>query len=200
MFKKFLLLLLTCTTFLAANAQTASTAVTDSTKMAKRIALSVYPLLKAGEGSGVLPVPVVTEKPDPDIDYKLLFDFVVKNPDSLAGELNHGLVEIVRRLNLHAASGIPSKRLFPVIVVHSAAINAVKTNESYRKKFNINNPNIELIQQLQQLGARFIVCGQTMEINDLTKNDLLPGMGISVSAQNMLSFYQLKGYVFFKIL
>ena len=183
--------------FFTASAQSASD---DSAKLARRTALSVYPLLKAGEGSGVLPVPVITEKPDPNIDYKLLFDFVVKNPDSLAGELNSGLIEIVRRLNLHVASGIPANKLMPVIVVHSGAINAVKTNGSYQKKFKRNNPNIELVEQLQKLGARFIVCGQTMEINELTKNDLLPGMGISLSAQNILSYYQLKGFVFFKIL
>lgn len=171
----------------------------DSAKQAKRAALSTYPLLNAGENSGVLPVPAITERPDPNLDYKFLFDFVVKNPDSLAGELNSGLVEIARRLNLHVACGIPAKKLFPVIIVHSAAINAVKTNESYRKKFNMDNPNIRLIKQLQQLGARFIVCGQTMQLNDLNQDDLLPGMGISLSAQTMLSFYQLKGYVLFKI-
>lgn len=196
MHKKFLLLLVICSTFLAATAQTT---LTDSAKQAKKSALSTYPLLNAGENSGVLPVPVITERPDPNLDYKFLFDFVVQNPDSLAGELNSGLVEITRRLNLHVACGIPAKKLFPVIIVHSAAINAVKTNESYRKKFNMDNPNIRLIGQLQQLGARFIVCGQTMQLNDLRQEDLLPGMGISLSAQTMLSFYQLKGYVLFKI-
>ncbi len=159
----------------------------------------LYPLLKAGNNSGVAPVTDVSEIPDPNIDYKLLFDLVVKNPDSLAKELNEGLVEIARRLNLHAASGIPAKRIFPVIVIHAGAVNAVKTNAAYQKKYKTDNPNTKLIDEMKKLGVKFIVCGQSLVYTDTKKEDLLPDIKISVTAQTALSSYQLKGYVLFKI-
>jgi intracellular sulfur oxidation DsrE/DsrF family protein len=161
--------------------------------------IALYPLLKAGDNSGVAQVTDVSEIPDPNIDYKLLFDFVVNNPDSLAKELNDGLVEIARRLNLHAASGIPAKRIFPVIVIHAGAVNAVKTNAAYQKKYKTDNPNIKLIDEMKKLGVKFIVCGQSMVFTDTKKEDLLPDIKISVTAQTALSGYQLKGYVMFKI-
>jgi hypothetical protein len=80
------------------------------------------------------------EVPDPNREYRLLFEFTAKNPDSLAKEINSNLDEIARVLNLHVASGIPANKLTPVIVVHGPGIEAVTTNESYKKKHSIDNP------------------------------------------------------------
>jgi intracellular sulfur oxidation DsrE/DsrF family protein len=171
----------------------------ENQKWEKLAATAQFPLLNAGENSGVAQVPNVSEIPDPTIDYKLLFDFIENNPDSLSGELNAGLVEISRRLNLHAAAGIPAKRILPVIVIHAGALNAVKSNAAYKKRYQKENPNVKLFEQMKQLGVKFIVCGQSMQFTGTSKDDLLPGIAISVSAQSALSMYQLKGYVLFKI-
>lgn len=171
----------------------------ESKKWEVLSATAQFPLLRAGENSGVAVVTNVNEVPDPNIDYKLLFDFVVNNPDSLSKELNEGLIEIARRLNLHAASGIPAKRIIPVIVIHAGALNAVKTNAAYQKRYKTDNPNIKLVEEMKQLGAKFIVCGQSMVFTDTKKDDLLPDIKISVTAQTALSSYQLKGYVLFKV-
>jgi hypothetical protein len=100
----------------------------QNVKWEKMSAAAMYPLLNAGENSGVAPVANVSEIPDPYIDYKLLFDFIDNNPDSASHELSYGLTEISCRLNLHAAGGIPAKRIMPVVVIHSAALNVVKSN------------------------------------------------------------------------
>lgn len=182
---------------------------TDSAKLEKEhienvkwetlSATVMYPLLKAGENSGVAPVANVSEIPDPNMDYKLLFDFIENNPDSASNEISYGLAEIARRLNLHAAGGIPIKRIIPVVVIHSAALNTMKSNAAYQKKYKKDNPNVQLIEQMKKLGVKFIVCGQSMAFTETIKEDLLPGIEISVSAQTALSMYQLKNYVLYKI-
>lgn len=168
-------------------------------KWDKMEAIALYPVMKAGKFSGVIPVADPTEIPDPNIDYKLLFELTAVNPDSTAAEVNNGLMEVVRKMNLHVASGIPLKRIIPVIVVHAGALHAFKTNVAYQKKYKMDNPNIKVIDDLKKLGAKFIACGQAMAFLEIKKEDLLPDMRISVTAQTVLSHYQLKGYVLYQV-
>jgi intracellular sulfur oxidation DsrE/DsrF family protein len=167
----------------------------DKIKWNKIDAKSEFPLLKGGKFSGIIPVKDPTEIPDPNIDYKILFELTGNNPDSTAKEINAGLDEIARVINLHIAAGIPVKRIMPVIVVHAAALNAIKNNDAYHKKYKVDNPNIKLIGDLEKIGARFIACGQAMEFFEVKKEELLPVVKVSLTAQTAITSYQLKGYV-----
>jgi len=218
--RKLLLLLLICTGFLFARAQTPhadsirnfkrdstlrAMYSADSLKVMKEYtqkekddkmeARMVYPFIKGGKGSGILPVDNPTEIPDPNIDYKILFEVANNNPDSVIKEINYSLDEIARIINLHVASGVPAKRIFPVIVVHAGALHALKNNEAFQKKYKMDNPSIPLINDLKKMGAKFIVCGQAMQFVDIKKEELLPDIKISLTAQTVLTHYQLKGYV-----
>lgn len=157
--------------------------------------VAIYPVLRAGEFSGVIPVKDLTEIPDPKIDYKLLFELTVNNPDSTIKEVNEGLMEVARKINLHVASGIPLKKIFPVIVVHAGALFAITNNAFYKEKYKTDNPNIKLVGELVALGARVIACGQAMAFLDLKREALLPEIKVSLTAQTVLSHYQLKGYI-----
>jgi intracellular sulfur oxidation DsrE/DsrF family protein len=161
-------------------------------------AVALYPVVRAGDNSGVVPVKDPTEIPDPNIEYKLLFELTSNNPDSVAKEMNFGLAEVARVINLHVASGVPVKKIIPVIVVHAGALHAFTTNAHYQEKYKLDNPNLKLIDELKGLGAKFIACGQAMAFLDLKKEALLPVMKISITAQTVLSHYQLKGYVLYK--
>jgi intracellular sulfur oxidation DsrE/DsrF family protein len=173
---------------------------TEKDGMQKMFARLEYPVMKAGQFSGIIPVKDANEIPDPDIDYKLLFELTVNNPDSLAKDINSGLTEIVRKINLHFASGIPLKRIIPVVVVHGAALDAISNNAAYQKKYKLDNPNIKTINELEKkVGAKFIACGQAMAFFKMAKEDLLPDIKISLTAQTVLSHYQLKGYVLYQI-
>lgn len=180
----------------------------DSLKMEKQYAeqmrwdhlskISIYPSIDKATGtkySGVIPVTDPTEIPDPKIDYKLLFEVTFQNPDSSASEENYALVEIARIINLHVASGIPLKKIFPVIVLHGSALRSITKNEVYLLKFKTNNPNYKLITALEDRGAKLIACGQAMNFVNLKREELLPEVKISLTAQTVLSSYQLKGYV-----
>jgi len=172
----------------------------DSVKWAKMEAKLIYPLLKAGTWSGVLPVPDADEIPDPSISYKLLFELVLPTKAKESKDINHGLTEICRLLNLHVASGIAVKKITPVIVVHGSALFAFYNNEFYQKKFKTDNPNIAVIEELiKKTGARFIACGQAMQFLEIQHSELIPQMKVSVTAQTVLSHYQLKGYKLYEI-
>lgn len=82
-------------------------------------ASSLLPVFSAGDFSGVVPVKYPTEMPDPKAEYKLLFEFTDNNPDSVIKEMNDGLVEVARTINLHVASGVPVNKIIPVIVVYA---------------------------------------------------------------------------------
>jgi intracellular sulfur oxidation DsrE/DsrF family protein len=164
-------------------------------RIAKLKSTFIYPVFNAGEGSGVIPVKGATEIPDPTLDYKLLFELEANNPDSVIQEINLGLVEIARIINLHVAAGIPLKKIFPVIVVHSGGLNVVTTNDYYKEHFKTNNPNIKLIHEMDAIGAKFIACGQAMAYFDFKKEAMLPEVKVSFTAKTVLSSYMLKGYV-----
>lgn len=164
-------------------------------KWEKMKAAEIFPLINATEMSGVVPVNNQEEIPDPKTTYKLLFELTLNNPDSTIQELNYGLVEVARIINLHAASGIPVKNIIPVIVAHGGVLHALKNNEYFQKKYKIDNPNIKLIGELEKFGAKFIACGQAMSFLDIQKEAFLPQVKVSLTAKTVLSGYQLKGFV-----
>ena len=154
-----------------------------------------FPVINAGKFSGVFPVTGVTEVPDIKMQYKLLFEMKNKNPDSLLNEPDQSLVEVARIINLHVASGIPLKNISIVLVMHGYGLYSICTNATYQKRFKMNNPNLNLISELEKLGTRFIACGQAMNFLDIKNEELLPVVKVSFTAQTALSGYQLKGYV-----
>ncbi len=164
-------------------------------KWEKMKAVEIFPIINASEMSGVVPVKNQEEIPDPKMTYKLLFELTMNNPDSTIQELNYGLVEVVRIINLHAASGIPLKNIIPVIVAHGGVLHSLKNNEYFRKKYKIDNPNIKLIGDLEKFGTKFIACGQAMSFLDIQKEAFLPQVKVSLTAKTVISGYQLKGFV-----
>jgi len=166
--------------------------------MAKIEATVTFPVLEAGTFSGVIPVEDVTEIPDPNLEYKLLFELVNFDSDA-PSKLDASIVEVARIINLHVASGIPLENISPVIVVHAGSLNAFTTNEFYNGKFKMDNPNMKLIGELEKLGAKFISCAQAMFFFEVDKEALLPMFKVSLTAQTILSSYQMKGYVKYRI-
>jgi intracellular sulfur oxidation DsrE/DsrF family protein len=181
----------------------------DSTKIAKQYsemekwdklkARAQYPLIKGGDWSGIIPVSNVDEIPDPKQDYKLLFELTEDNPDSLRSKPDGGLTEVARVINLHVASGIPANKIMPVLVIHGGALHAVSNNGYYQEHYKMENPNLKLINDLKNVGAKFIICGQAMNFLDMKKEEFLPEVKLSLTAQTVLSNYQLKGYVKYSI-
>lgn len=172
---------------------------TEALRWEKLKGVTQYPHFKGNEFAGVIPVSNLTEIPDPNLDYKLLFELVANNPDSAIKLANFSLVEVSRIINLHIAAGIPLKKINPVIVIHAGALKAFTHNGYYQKNYKTDNPNLELIREFEKIGGKFIACGQALSFINLEREALLPEIKISLTAQTVLSSYQMKGYVLYFI-
>lgn len=165
--------------------------------------VQMFPAIKGYKWAGVVPVQDIDDKLDPTMQYKLLMElagFAPKGQEATAPkEINGGIGEVARKINLHVADGVPKEKMDVVIIVHAGALFALLNNEKYKQKYQADNPNIALIKELQDFGAKFIVCGQAMTFLRLEKEDLLPGIKEAISAQTVLSMYELKGYKFYDV-
>lgn len=165
--------------------------------------VQMFPAIKGFKWAGVVPVQNVDEKLDPNMRYKLLMEltaFAAKGLEATAmKDINLGIGEVARKINLHVAGGVPKEKLDVVVIVHAGALFALMNNEKYKQKYNIDNPNIALIKELQNFGVKFVVCGQAMTFLKLEKEDLLPGIKEAISAQTVLSMYELKGYKMYNV-
>ena len=160
----------------------------------------IYHFMKGSHLSGVLPVESLTDVSDYTGVYKLLFDLAAGNPDDLKnGNINPGIQEIIRIINLHKASGIPENRMDIAVIIHGPSIQSFLGNEEYKKRFGIDNPNLDIINQLQQKGLKLTVCGQSLALREIEIEKMVAGMRKAYSARTTLSTYQLKGFVVFPI-
>ncbi len=167
----------------------------DSAAFSQLKAMAYYPLINAGLFSSVLPVEGIDERPDTTKDYKLLFEFTIGNPDTTHKNVNPGLQEIARIVNLHVASGIPISRIHIVVATHGPSLYSLENKGAYKKKYNADNPNIKLIDELMHYNAKFIACGQAMHLFLVNKAELVAGVKVSLTAQTVLSNYIEQGYV-----
>jgi intracellular sulfur oxidation DsrE/DsrF family protein len=174
--------------------------IKDSLRMAKFFSLATYPLIKNSKRSGVIPVNDIDEKADPSIQYKLLMEVTLWSNDSAERkEINGGLAEVGRLINLHIAAGIPKDNIHAAIIIHGAALNVFLSNDAYQKKFKTNNPNLDILKQFSALGIKLIACGQAMAFFNFEKKDMIPEVKTSLSAKVVLSTYQMKGYALYEI-
>ena len=148
---------------------------------------------------GVMPVENITAADMKGQKFKLVFDMGVPSKDAEKGMTSEGLEEIMRVLNLHIAAGVAPENLDSYIVFYGPAANAFLTDEMYQKRFQIPNPNLKWIDQLQQKGIKIIVCGQTVALRQLDMNAFPKGIMKSLSAITALSDFQNRGYVLYKI-
>ena len=80
------------------------------------------------------------------------------------------------------------------VVIHAAATNTVINNEAYQKKYETDNPYLDLYKELADAGVELIVCGQSLMLYKNDANDIVPQVKIATSALTAVSTYQLKGY------
>jgi len=164
----------------------------------------MFPVIKSPDAAVVV-VNNIDEKPDPNLDYKIVLDLTgfpereekKGKVDSVA--VNWALEEIGRLYNLHVAAGIPKNKIQLVAAVHANAMASFFTNEAYREKYKIDNPNLAIIDQLSKAGVKFLVCGQSLIFWGYRKEMLIPQAKLTLTAQTTLSSYQMKGFALKKL-
>jgi intracellular sulfur oxidation DsrE/DsrF family protein len=149
-----------------------------------------YPVIK--DNGRAWPLPKAAVQPQKGRTYKALFD--VSRPAPNPNEILPGLAHASRMINVFAALGVPPKNLKVVAVFHGPVGYAAMNNDVYRAKFNVDNPNIKVIEELKAAGVELLLCGQTLHELNFNEKDMLPELKLATSAMVVLVTYQNDGY------
>lgn len=149
-----------------------------------------YPLIKNYGRTWSLPDAAV--QPQKGRIYRVIIDLSKAPP--APNQVLDGLEHAARLFNVFEAAGMPPSNVRAVAIFHGAAAYAAMTNDAYRHKFRVNNPNAELISELKAAGVEMLFCGQTLHDLNLSTNDLLPAMKLATSGAVVLITYQNDGY------
>lgn len=137
-------------------------------------------------------VPDATLRPPTDRDLMIRFDV---REGAEPGSVNFGFDTVARFLNLNGRAGVPRARLKAALVVHGTAGKDLLTNDEYRKRFNADNPNLKLLDELKAAGVRIYLCGQTSVGRNLPRAVVSPSAEIAISAMVAHLVLDKEGYV-----
>ncbi|OEJ99753.1 DsrE family protein [Roseivirga misakiensis] len=154
----------------------------------------INPIIK--NYGGIFDAPHATEKPDPNMEYKVIVDIVTA--DSKVSEPFYSIVNVARLMNLHAMGGVKKENMKVVMAIHGGAVWSVLNNEKYNEKYGIDNPHIPLFNELQAAGVKIVVCSQSMLGRQIDHTKLAPGLETATSMLTTMTTYQLKGYAALK--
>ncbi len=144
----------------------------------------------------VTEVPFSVENPDPKMDYKVIVEVSSENAKPEA--VHEFFDKVAAVVNLHALGGVPANKFHLIMVIHGPAAQFVVNNEEYKKKFNVDNPNVPLFKELKEAGVKIFVCGQSLNKRNIPKENVTPEVSPALSAITTLTTYQLKGYSILK--
>ena len=135
-------------------------------------------------------------KTNTNAELKVIFDISQSSEDKSV--VNKQIETAARFLNMHAKEGMKPEQLHTAMTIHGGAWQDVMTNEAYKEKFGVDNPNLELINQLTEAGVDVILCGQTAGARGLNRTNVSPDVKFALSAMTALLQYQNNGYRFIK--
>lgn len=145
---------------------------------------------------GIFDAPHATVKPDPEMMYNIVIDVATGSNDK--DEPFYSLVNVARLYNLHAMGGVPKEHMNVVLAIHGGAVWSTLDNESYKERFDVDNPHLELFEKLQAVGVKMVVCSQSLMGRNLDHEKLAPGLEVATSMLTTMTTYQLKGYAALK--
>ena len=111
------------------------------------------------------------------------------------GQLNRTIDSAARFINMHVEAGIPVADIHVAIVVHGGAYVDLLTRDAYAARHDgAVNGSAPAIAELTAHGVDIWLCGQTAVAQQITRDDLLPGVGLSLSAMTAIALLQQQGY------
>ncbi|WP_297730921.1 DsrE family protein [uncultured Maricaulis sp.] len=156
------------------------------------IALQSAPALAGPEDFGAGPliadygqiaaVDMTSALPDNSV-FQIAFDSATRSDTD---SLNRTLTSAARFLNMHVANGVEAGNLHLAIVIHGGAVHDVAGESAAG--------NADLVATLLTHGVRVIVCGQSAAYYDVSREDLLPGVEMALSAMTAHALLQQDGY------
>ncbi|WP_428410549.1 DsrE family protein [Hyphococcus sp.] len=125
------------------------------------------------------------------MDFKVRFDV---REGGEAGSRNRRLETAARFINMHARAGVPEKKMKLALVIHGKAVNDMTRAAHYAEAVGGENANAEMLAALMDKGVRIIVCGQSAAYYEVTKEDLIPGVEMAISAMTAHAVLAREGY------
>jgi len=121
--------------------------------------------------------------------------FEISAGDAEGSRANNQINTIARFLNIHARHGVPDAQVHAAAVVHGGGWTALLTDEAYGERFDgKTNPTRGLVEELLANGVPLVLCGQTAGARGVARDELLPGVQVSVSAMTALNVFLSQGY------
>ena len=121
--------------------------------------------------------------------------FEIADGDNDGAAANPQITTVARFLNLHARHGVPDDRVHAAAVVHGGGWTALLSDEAYAARFDgKSNPTRDLLQELMDNGVQIVLCGQTAGARGVRREELLPGVQVSLSAMTALNLFLTRGY------
>ena len=130
--------------------------------------------------------------PDAEIKYKIVVDLKTLQRDKES--INPGLNNVARMMNLHGLGGVKAKNLKVAVAIHGGATDVILNNEAYQKKYELDNPNLKLIDELEQAGVELYVCGQSLLARKYEQVEVNKKIKIGLSMLTVVTTYLHKGY------
>ena len=124
--------------------------------------------------------------------YKAVFDVAGYTGDF--SSLNAELESVARFLNMHALNGVAMENMTIAVVLHGNALLNALSDDAYRQRHQVDNPNLDLMNRLHDAGVVFFACGQSMGFREVRKDELASPVKIALSAMTMLISLQADGY------
>lgn len=124
-------------------------------------------------------------------DWKMVFHVGSSAP----GKLNPRIDAAARFINMLAASGVPMSRIHVAVIAHSDGLRDFLNSTSYANESDgASNPNEATIRQLMAKGVPVYICGQSAELLDIKRTDMIPGVKLALSAMTTSAEFQSQGY------
>ena len=139
--------------------------------------------------------PVASVESDLAIPKKAAFKIRYDVKDAATpGELSKNLVAVARFLNMSVENGVTPEKVRLAVVVHGGATKDLIVDARYQAEKNASNANAPLIAALVEKGVDIYLCGQSAAAYEVKKEDLLPGVKMSLSAMHAHAILDGEGY------
>jgi intracellular sulfur oxidation DsrE/DsrF family protein len=156
-----------------------------------------YPAIALHPYMGVFDIKETALKYDPKLEYKVVIDVYDKIKDSTG--IYVPFRESARTYNLNIANGVPQGKLKMAVVIHGFGLDAILNDSQYKEKYGVNNPNVEIIRALKDLGVHFYVCGQNLGMFNIPPEHINADIEVSISAKTAFITLDQMGYSYLNV-
>lgn len=140
---------------------------------------------------GIYAIEEATVVPEAQQRYDIVID--VYSGDDPA-QLNAALNNVARMINLHAIGGVDPDSIQVVLAIHGRATKTVLNDDAYEARYDVENPNSDLIHALKESGVKLTVCGQSLIGRKIDIDEVNDNIEIATSMLTTVTTYRLKGY------